>query len=170
MDPRGIKKGQKMAWDGQGRAGMGRALGALGSPDVVQSVPAWKTGNSSVRRRQFWTHFWLFWHDFDVFFRSYFSTWFRDRFSMISASVLTSFSHHFQIIFVSVFVSLENVISETPTKEIHGFAFWNVLRNMMKLGPKPALKTASKKTSKMMRKDSEKEGKNDVKITPGAFF
>jgi hypothetical protein len=89
---------------------------------------------------------------------------------MILASFLTSLWHRFDIIFVSVFVSLENVISETPTREIHGFAFWNVLRNMMKLGPKPGLKTASQKTSKMMRKDSEKEGKNDAKITPGAFF
>jgi hypothetical protein len=84
-----------------------------------------------LRLRQFWTHFWLFWHHFDVFFRSCFSTWFRDRFFMLSASVLTSFSHHFQIIFASVFVSLENVISETPTREINGFAFWNVVRNMI---------------------------------------
>jgi hypothetical protein len=39
---------------------------------------------------------------------------------MISASLLTSFSQHFQIIVVSGFVSLENVISETPTREING--------------------------------------------------
>ena len=55
----------------------------------------------------------------------------RDRFFMILASVLTSFPHHFEIIFVSVFLSLENVISETPTGEINGFAFWNVVRNVI---------------------------------------
>jgi hypothetical protein len=89
---------------------------------------------------------------------------------MILASFLTSLWHRFDIIFVSVFESLENVISETPTREIDGFAFWNVVRNMMKLDPKPGLKTASQKTSKMMRKNSEKEGKNDAKIAPEAIF
>ena len=67
---------------------------------------------------------------------------------MILASFLTSFWHDFEIIFVSVFVSLENVISETPTREINGFAFWNVLRNMIKLSPKPCPKTAAKKPPK----------------------
>ena len=71
---------------------------------------------------------------------------------------------------MSVFVSLENVISETPTREINGFAFWNVVRNVIKLSPKPSLKTASKKNTKMMRKGSQKEGKNDAKIAPGAIF
>jgi len=154
MDPRGIKKGQKMAWDGQGRAGMGRALGALGSPDVVQSVPPGKTAHSSLPARQFWTHFWSLWHHFEVFFRSCFSTRFRDRFFKILASFWTSFWHHFQIIFVSVFVSLENVISETPTGEINGFAFWNVLRNMIKLSLKPCPKQRQQKNTKMMRKGS----------------
>ena len=78
--------------------------------------------------------------------------------------------HHFKIIFVSVFVSLENVISETPCREINGFAFWNVLRNMKKLGRKPDLKRASQKNRKMMRKSSGKEGRNDAKIAPGPIF
>ena len=50
---------------------------------------------------------------------------------MILASFLTSLWHRFDIIFVSVFESLEDVISETPTGEINGFAFWNVVRNMI---------------------------------------
>ena len=44
-----------------------------------------------------------------------------------------------------VFVSLENVISDTPTREINGFGFWNVLRNMIKLGPKPCPKQRQQK-------------------------
>jgi len=61
---------------------------------------------------------------------------------MLSASVLISFLHYVQIIFASVFVSLENVISETPTREINGFAFWNVVRNMIYLSPQPSLKSS----------------------------
>ena len=77
---------------------------------------------------------------------------------MISASLLTSFSQHFHIIVVSEFVSLENVISETPTREIDGFAFWNVLRNMIKLSPKPGLKTASTKNHQNDEKRLAKGG------------
>ena len=82
-------------------------------------------------------------------------------FFMILASVLTSFSHHFEIIFVSVFVSLENVISDTPTGEINGFGFWNVLRNMIKLNPKPCLKTASTKNH---RNDEKRLAKRRAKM------
>ena len=120
-----------MAWSGQGVGGQGGPQGR-------------KTGPGSPGLRLFWSHFWLFWHHFGVFFRSCFSTWFGDSFFMILVLFLTSFWHHFKIIFVSVLVSLENVISDTPTKEINGFAFWNVFRNMIKLRPKPNLKTESK--------------------------
>ena len=89
---------------------------------------------------------------------------------MILVSFLTSFWHHFKIIFVSVLVSLENMISETPTREINGFGFWNVLRNMIKLIPKPCLKHRQQKNIKIMRKGSQKEGTNDAKIAPGAIF
>ena len=170
MDPRGIKKCQKMAWDGQGRAGMGRALGALESPFWSFWSGPGKTAHSPLPVRQFWTHFWSLWHHFEVFFRSCFSTRFRDRFFKILASFWTLFWHHFQIIFVSVFVSLENVISETPTREINGFAFWNVVRNMIKLGPKPGPKIASKKNTKMREKGFKRRSKMMTKSIRERFF
>ena len=43
----------------------------LAGPDRARQI--------QIVPRQFWTHFCMFWHAFDVFFRTYFSTWFRDR-------------------------------------------------------------------------------------------
>ena len=108
-----------LGWAGRGLAWAGRwgHWGALTLSNQSRPEKPAITSDFGL----FWSHFWLFWHHFGVFFRSCFSTWFGDRFFMISASVLTSFSYYFQIIFVSVFVSLENVISETPTREINGF-------------------------------------------------
>ena len=65
-----------------------------------------------------------------------------------------------------VFVSLENVISDTPTREINGFGFWNVLRNMIKLRPKPCPKTAS---TKKMQNDAKRLPKKKATMMPKSF-
>ena len=86
---------------------------------------------------------------FWCFFRSCFSPWFGDRFFMVLTSVVPSFCHDSEIIVVFVFGSLENVILDTPTRKIHGFAFWNVRPKYDKIGSKTmSEKSVKTKTQK----------------------
>ena len=84
--------------------------------------------------------------------------------------VLASCWHHFEIICVFVFDSLENVIFDTPTMKINGFDIWNVLQNVVKLNTKPCLETAPKQNTKMMQKCFRNEVRNAFKIYPEAIF
>ena len=72
-----------------------------------------------------------------------FGTWFPNRLFIMLVGFVTSFEYHLGGVSVFVFVSVEHVVADTPTREIKGLGFRNALGNIIQVTRQSFPKAAS---------------------------